>query len=219
MRKVRAKHFAKGLWRFTKWAVGWPLAILGFVGLPDTLNQWAHFFDRAFTRIGAIMTDPRVLYLAAKAVTVADFINQTPIRVILVIVGVAILIWGWRPFWSLRHRLRFAWRTFLGEETWISREDAYKVVRASDWAKTREPSYSILDRMGATGFSSGLSASERVMLLFRRYIDMLLEKFESDQPNAVREVDGHKQYAEGALRRYLDAALDSEAIQKFGPLP
>jgi len=218
MRRPSGKHWARGYWRFIKWAVGWPLAFLGFVGLPDTLNQWARFIDWALVQIGAIMTDPRVQYLAQKAVAVADFVNQTPVRVALVIVGVAILIWGWRPFWSLRHRLRFVWRTFLGEETWISREDALKLIRASDWAKLREPVSSIADST-ARLLGGGQSPYDRNVILYRRYIEMTLEKFEMYNPTCVREDEGKKQYSERLLRYFVDGALDDEAIAKFGKLP
>ncbi len=93
MRRTRGNRLAGRLWRFTKWAVGWPLAFFGLVGFSETLNSWDAFFSKLLAQVGAIMTDPRAEYLAAKAVAVATFLNHTPIRVALVIVGVGVLIW------------------------------------------------------------------------------------------------------------------------------
>jgi hypothetical protein len=218
MGKGSAKRFARRVWRLAKWAVAGPITLIGLGGLPDALNSWIALFDRIFARVGAIMTDPRVEYLATKAVVVANFVNHPLVRLALVILGIGILIWGWRPFWNLRHRLRFAWRVLLGEETWISREEAKKIARASRWARMREPSPNLFEQIGR-GISGGLTAYDRDMLLFGRYIEMTLESFEVNRPQAVREVEGKKEYAEGLLRAFMDSALDTEAIQKFGNLP
>jgi hypothetical protein len=213
-----AKRFVKPVWRFTKWAIGGTISLIGLGGLPDALNSWAKFFTEILARVGAIMTDPRAEYLASKAVAVADFVNQTPVRVALVIVGVAILIWGWRPFWSLRHRLRFAWRTFLGEETWISHEEATKLIRASDWAKLREPVPGFVEST-ARLLGGGMSAYDRDVIRYRRYIQMTLESFETSNPTGVRESDGNKMYSERLLRHFVASALDDEAIARFGKIP
>ena len=43
MARSRFKLFLRRLWRFTKWAVGWSLAIFGFIGLPDQLGEWEDY--------------------------------------------------------------------------------------------------------------------------------------------------------------------------------
>ena len=100
MARGRTKIFARRLRRFIKWAVGWPLAAFGFIGLPDQLGQWEVYIGKLAELTRAAMIDPRVIHLAQKAVEVANFVNHPAVRVALVIVGVAILIWGWRPFWN-----------------------------------------------------------------------------------------------------------------------
>lgn len=169
-----------------------------------------------FARIGAIMTDPRVQFLAEWAVSVANFVNQTPIRVALVIVGVAILVWRWRPVWDLRHRLRFTWRAFLGEETWIGLDDALRIIRSSDWAKLREPTPGLF---GNLGIGQGLTEYQRDNIRFGRFIAMTLESFEQGHSNAVRLQGDTKEYAESKLRSFVDHALDAEVIEKFGKIP
>jgi hypothetical protein len=130
MGRKRIKFIAKRAWDFTKWVVGWPLAILGLSGIPDSIDAWSKIFDGLLQLVGRVMTDQRVQQLAEKAVEFANFVNKTPIRVMLVPVGVSILIWGWRPFWSLRHRVLFRlWRLILNEQKWISREDAISSLR------------------------------------------------------------------------------------------
>lgn len=126
--------------------------------------------------------------------------------------------WEWRPFWSWRHRIRFRWRKALGEETWIDRAEAIKLIRASDWAQMREPSLSILEGIGR-GFMTGKMPHEREMMRFRHFINMTLESFERNRSSHVREVDGKKEYSEGALRQFLSNALDAEVIERFGKIP
>jgi hypothetical protein len=214
------KRIAGRLWRFTKWAVGWPLAFLGFIGLPDTFGQWAKFFDKIFAQIGTFVTDPRVQYLATKAVEISNFVNQTPVRVGLVIVGLAILVWGWRPFWSARHRLFVLWRHLLGEETWVDHEEATKIIRASRWARMREPRINVIYQL-SRGFGIGAPQTEydRDLMLFAHFIEMTLRSFEENRGNAVRVVEKKKQYEEEQLKRFIDGALDAEVIEKFGKIP
>ncbi len=215
MRRKVGKRLAIRFWRFFKWAVGWPLAIFGASGIPDQLGQWEDYIGRAAARVHAAMTDPHVVYLAEKAVEIANFVNHPAVRVALVIVGVAILIWGRRPFRSLRHRLRFKWRVFLGEETWISRDDAFEAVRVSDWAKAKQPSRSLL---GATGLLMGLN-EEHQTARFKLYVNLALDQFEQFEPGEVRERDGKKEYAESKLLLFLRRSMKEELEKEFGPLP
>jgi hypothetical protein len=64
MRRTSAKHIAKQLWEFTKWIVGWPLAFFGIFGLPDQLGQWEGLIGKLAEWMRAVLTDPRVVYLA-----------------------------------------------------------------------------------------------------------------------------------------------------------
>jgi hypothetical protein len=148
----------------------------------------------------------------------ASFITSDWFHWSLAIIASLILVWGWPPFWSFRRRVKFHWRSALGEETWINRTDANKLVRASDWAKIREPSLNIFEGVGK-GLLGGMSPYDRDMLRYRRFINMTIESFERNHSDGVREVEGIKQYSEGTLRQFLENALDAEVIEKFGNIP
>src|SRR5580704_13493547 len=134
MRRTSAKHIAKQLWEFTKWIVGWPLAFFGIFGLPDQLGQWEGLIGKLAEWMRAVLTDPRVVYLAEKAVEIANFVNLAPIRAALAIAGIAILVWGTRPVWRLRHHLFAWWKGFLGEKVWIDKITAIALLKNSTWA-------------------------------------------------------------------------------------
>lgn len=150
------------------------------------------------------------------------FIEGARFHWALVTASSLILIWNWRPVWNVRRRAIFSWRmTVLGEETWIGRDSALKIIRGSDWAQIREPAFSMIEQLAQSmRFStSGKTEYDRDLLRFNRFIAMTLESFERNNPSAVREVDGKKEYAEGVLRTFMDNALDDEVIQRFGQIP
>jgi hypothetical protein len=64
-----------------------------------------------------------------------------------------------------------------------------------------------------------MSPYQRDMIRFKRFIEMTLDSFERNWPSSARELDGKRQYSEGALRRFVDGALDSEVIEQFGKIP
>lgn len=208
-----------GLSRATN-IIGLAIAILGFAGLPDALDRWLIWIGYLVKWLDAAMTDPRVQFLAQKAVEIANFVNQDLVRAGLVILGVSIIGWGWQPFWALRHRFIFFWRTALGEQSWIDREAAISVIRSSDWANMRRPRGSVvLQFFNGLNSVTGPSEFEKDSTLFNRIIKMSLDSFEQNNPDHVREIDGKKQYLEDKLIKFMDSSLDEEAIQKFGQVP
>jgi hypothetical protein len=219
MGRHRLWHFTKTSWRFTKWIVGWPLAIIGIVGLPDTINLWEKFIDKTETWIGEIMTDPHVKELAEKFVKIADIVNLFPVRVALVITGVAILIWAW-PFWKLRHRVLFLMRSILGEQTWISRADALKIIRSSEWAQLRAPGKTLGEILTRSLFLSPESlALDATQTKFNVFLGMTLDSFENNNPNYVKITNDKKEYLEDKLLLFLKRSIEEEALKQFGPLP
>jgi hypothetical protein len=146
-----------------------------------------------------------------------EFVTWQSFHWALALAATVALLWNWRPVWRARRRAIFSWRmTLLGEETWISRESALKVIRASRWAQLKEPSANFFEQIGRIG--GGFTDYDRSMILFSRYIDLALEQFELHNPQAVRETDGKKEYAEGRLRAVIDGALDTDAIKQFGDI-
>ncbi|MGH6818520.1 MAG: hypothetical protein ACREC1_07090 [Methylovirgula sp.] len=131
----------------------------------------------------------------------------------LAIVATLALVWELEPFARLRHPLRL-WRSALGEQVWIDREAALGLIRASDWAKTREP---------PRGFAAFVIANvynfEKDRIQFDRFIQLTLESFENRSTAYTRIIEGRKQYDETALRNFLDNALTNDVIKRFGDLP
>jgi hypothetical protein len=162
------------------------------------------------------MTDPRVEYLASKALAVANFVNQTPVRVALVIIGVGILIWGWRPFWSLRHRLRFEWRTLLGEVTWISRDKAIELVRQSQWARSRKRRNEKPTSQFAFNLLMTNPEADEMQRMFYRWCVLALDGFSTHEPSAVRNVTTSTEYDEAALKNWLNGRYENDVISEFG---
>lgn len=108
----------------------------------------------------------------------------------------------------------------MGEETWISRNDALQIIRDSDWAKIREPALSLVDQISQSmRFGGGKTSFDRDVLRFNRFISMTLQSFERNNSSAVRELEGRKEYAEGVLRAFMENALDAEVIERFGQIP
>lgn len=97
--------------------------------------------------LGSISQDHFVQKLVLQSRELANFAAESAVRITLAVLAVVLLGWGWRPFWNLRRHLHFIVRSALGEQTWIDQEDAIKLIRASDWAKLREPTYNIFDQL------------------------------------------------------------------------
>lgn len=126
-----------------------------------------------------------------------------------------VLISAPRNFFSWLRHIRFKWRQALGEPTWIDYETALKVIRASDWAKTREPSTSPwMAFLSGSGINIGKDSIQ-----FNHFIKMSLSSFEERNKEYVRMIDGNKHYSEEQLRLFLDHALDADTIKRFGDIP
>ena len=105
-----------------------------------------------------------------------------------------------------------------GQPRWIGRDDAIKLIRSSRWARLKEPAANIFEQIGR-GLSGARSDYDRDLLLFEHHIEMTLESFVRNHPHGFREVGDKKEYAETQLRSFIDSALDTEAIKKFGDVP
>jgi hypothetical protein len=218
MRGKRVKSTGKKIFGYAKWLLGWPFAIFGITGVTDSFDTWSRWIDKALSWAHSAMTDPRVQQLAAKAVEFADFVNQAPVRITLVIIGVLILIWGWRPFWSLRHHFFFLWRRALGEEVWIDGSKARQLLEESDWGRLRRPISNFLDGI-AGSLQGGVSPYAKNMLKFNHFIKLTMDSFEENNPNSVRLTSGKKEYKESVLRAFFSHALDDEVVKQFGDVP
>ncbi|HUZ31400.1 MAG TPA: hypothetical protein VMV19_04735 [Xanthobacteraceae bacterium] len=143
-----------------------------------------------------------------------EFVTWPSFHWALVISAALALGWDWVPFWRTRHRFRFAWRIFLGEEIWISRDAALKVMRASDWGRAKEPAKTLF---GATGFLG--SDDEKKESRLKLYLALTLDRFEESEAAYVRDRDGKKEYAESRLLLFLRRSMQAELEKEFGALP
>ncbi|CAG1015842.1 hypothetical protein RHIZO_05170 [Rhizobiaceae bacterium] len=210
----------KRTWSWGKRIVGGGLALIGLAGLPDDIATWAKWIDR-------MAYDPRVLELAEKAVEFSEVVNQWWIRGLLIVVGVSLAAWAWKPFWRLRHRWLFKWRRLVSEQVWITRDDALKLMKESPWGRLKEPnvvrSVSVFETM-ALGLTRertiyGLSDTQKKLLKYEVFLDKTLDKFCETNPIACRLNEGISQVDETALRAFLRVAMDEEISEEFGDIP
>jgi hypothetical protein len=217
-RWVIKSTISKG-WGFTKWLVGWPIAIVGLGGLPDSLDVWSRWIEKSLGWLHAAMTDPRVQQLATAAVSIADFINQSWVRAVLVCIGFAILAWGWRPFWRFRHKLWFLGKRALNQKNWIPQSKAVDLVENSRWGRSRkalaEKPRSVFTISNLSGLYQDPARDARIVM-FHNWCKMVLEQFEVDDRSEVRMNEELKEYSEGDLIQWLDDRYRSDIIAEFG---
>jgi hypothetical protein len=219
MGRKRIKSAIRKAWAFTKWLMGGPIAFLGLAGLPDSLDIWSRWIEKSLGWFHAAMTDPRVQQLATAAVSIADFVNQSWVRAILVAVGVAILAWGWRPFWRLRHKLWFLGKRALNQKTWVSRSRAVDLVRNSRWGRSRK---ALAETPKSTfAFDIGLmrdSARDAKNMMFYNWCIMVVDQFGAEESSAVRKDESGKEneYSESDLTEWLEGRYRSDIVAEFG---
>jgi hypothetical protein len=211
----------KSLWRGAKWALGWPIALAGLGGISDSIETWTRWIDRVLKLASAAMTDPRAAYFAAKAVEIADFINQYPVRVGLFLAGAGILVWPMRWFWRFRHRLVFWGSRILDVTVWIGTDRALDLIQRSPWAHSRKrrsekrkPFYEMY-----AGYSAiyGPDPEDQVREnLFYAWCKLALKKFAEQNAESVREVEKGQEYEETKLREYLAKKYESDLYNEFG---
>jgi len=208
--------FAKLFWRV--WgAIGIVNFVVGLAGVPGDIGTW-------ITWIGGFMHDPLVLHLAEIAVAAAGFINQGWVRLALVIAGLLMFFWPLRWFWRLRHKAIFRWKRLMAEKVWITRNQAIKLMRASTWGQLKEPlitgSIGLFDNiLGRPQIVSGHTENNKKRIRFDAYVDLALRQFGETNKASVRTEDGKTQFEEGALRAYLDKAVERELLAEFGDIP
>ena len=214
--------YVKKVWRLAIRLIALALSVLSLAGIPADYEKWQEWID-------ATLHDPRGEMLARQAVEFANFANQFWVRGLFIVIAITIFIWAWRPFWRIRHKLKFNWRRLLTNKVWIPRETAIEVIRSSDWAKIKEPhtkrTSSILDGlnihlMGLTAVTStGLSEQKKLEFKFNIYLDRTLDAFIAVNPESFRVKDGHNQVEEVALIKFLSKAMDEEIAKDFGETP
>ena len=191
------------------------LAIIGFAGLPDDIATWSRWIDR-------IMRDDRILALAERAVHLAEFVNQSWVRLALVAIGLLIMLWSTAWLWRLRNRITFWVRHKMSDQVWVAYDDAFKVLQNSDWASLRSPhiTRSIIGALPFEQTVSGLPERIKKEKRFRAFLSLTLKTFCNGHPNAVRQNEnGDQEIDEVALKDWLDRALEKEVSDEFGGLP
>ncbi len=233
MNSIRVHQPRKGsISRFVRKAGGWVIGIIGVAGMPGDLGTWEDWIGAALGWLDSVMGDPRVTALAERAVAVAEFVNQPWARVTLVVLALAIIFWGARPFWRLRHKLIFRWRRVLAEQVWISRDAAEKLIKSSSWARLREPrttttvnspeyanlSFAVSSLLGRQK-TTGMTDTDKSLLKFDLFVGFTLDGFAEDNLHAVRDHEGVRQYDETSLREFLKQAMRQEIDDEIGPVP
>jgi hypothetical protein len=180
---------------------------------------WHPIWEDFHQKHPEIATSALIELVAATMAGATDFLKQSGAIWALAVVAFMILVWGWRPFWGLRHRVASAWRTLLGEEeNWVGREDALKIIRASDWAALKAPPVDI-NIAASLARAFGGATADREELEFKVYLDLTLDNFERDNPSCVRQQEGKKEYLEQKLILFLRKDSEDAIIKKFGPVP
>lgn len=106
----------------------------------------------------------------------------------------------------------------MSEYVWIDRAAALQLMKNSRWGQIKRPNTSLLEfRMPAT---TGMTASEKAREKFSLYIEMSLDAFEEDNWDSVRtDQNGHKEYREDILRKFVGSAMKREIEDEFGEIP
>jgi hypothetical protein len=123
-----------------------------------------------------------------------------------------------RTAFSEWRRYVFFFRSrILSEQVWIDRATALALIKASDWAKTRDQRspWGVL----AGSLIGGNMNYNRDNIQYDRFIELTLKNFEKRGTHYSREMDGVKKYDESAIRQFLDDALTADTLKRFGDLP
>ena len=104
----------------------------------------------------------------------------------------------------------------MAKKIWIRGNEAWELVRASDWAQSRRPA-----KEGGLVelFRFQVSIQDPEALKFSRFISLALDKFAECNSAAVRDGRKGKEYEEGALRTFLREAFDQDVKDEFGSIP
>lgn len=223
------------MWRFLKkiqkrfWAlVALLLWVVGLGGVPGSLTQWSVWINVGARWINAMIDDLFVMEWAARAVRIAEYINQPAVRVGLFVLGCVIFAWPLRWFWRIRRKVRLFGRSILENEIWLDESDAFEELRTSDWARLKEPH--VVHRHGflnipraLTGEEvtvSGMSETEKDSEKYKMYLRATLLSFQASNSSAVRSaLDGSKEIEITALRKFLQAAVNVELQRDYGDIP
>lgn len=190
--------------------VPFAMFIIGLGGVPDDLVTWTRWID-------FVTREETIQRLAEYMVGLADFVNQWPVRATLVIVSLLLLIWPWRRFWRVRHKVLYRVKLALGQMVWIGTEDAIDVIKNSRWGEARAPRTNMFGPIGVLSSLSPDYAAQRQK--FDDFCEMVLGRFARNNPDSVKESGDDKQYNEENLRAYLTKIYERELEEEFGKIP
>jgi hypothetical protein len=141
-------------------------------------------------------------------------VRQPIFHFALAAVASAALLSSRTAFSEWRRYVFFFRSRLLSEQVWIDKEAALDLIKASDWARTRDQSRSTWSFV-----IGGISNSDRDRIQFSRFIELALHNFARRGTYYAREIEGIMKYDEGALRTFLDDAITADTLKRFGDLP
>ncbi|PWE35191.1 hypothetical protein DD563_03955 [Pelagicola sp. LXJ1103] len=199
------------------------MLVVGFSGVPGDIDQW-------YDWISAVVENPTVQRRAEFAADAAHLINDPIVRFALGAIGIIAIAWPMQRFLRLRYKIKIWGKSKMSEKVWVSEDEAISEIRDSDWGEMKEPYVSEPNSFGAGSAIfkalnqrhtiSGMSPERKAQRKFQIYLKATLRAFHKNNPNAVREVEGGRKETEiGALRDFLQEALDREILQEIGQVP
>jgi len=150
---------------------------------------------------------------ASTATTVVGILNSWWTLAGLMIAALMLALWDWRLFWRARHRVIFYWRRTMEPEVWIDRASAIAIIEKSKWAISRYPGGSTTISSIIFGFNPALDQK------FKRFCELVLDRFADVNGRYVRISEGKKEYLENKLRQFLQESYDDDVRKQFGEVP
>lgn len=177
-----------------------------------------------------MIQDPLVRGLAEHAVTLAEFVNKPEVRLPLIALGLMAMAWPMRRFLRLRYKIKIWGKSKMSEKIWVSKNDAVREVRESDWGELKEPyvseTRSIIDTsaifasLNQKYTVSGMSPERKAQKTFTIFLEATLRAFHRNNPKAFRQdKEGNDETELNALRAFLQEAMDQEVIEAIGHVP
>lgn len=146
------------------------------------------------------------------------FVRKPLFHFALAAVAAIALVSPQSPSTNWRRYVFFFRSKVLSEQVWIDRAAALSLIKSSDWAKTRDIGRGLLPNW-LTGSIGGAINFDRDRIQYERFIELTLHQFARRGNYYAREIDGVMKYDEGALREFLDNALTTDTLKRFGSLP
>ena len=107
----------------------------------------------------------------------------------------------------------------MSDKVWIDKQQAVALIDNSEWARMKRPRRGALS-WGISEYADPVESKFRQLeRKFKIYLQKSLDSFETDNPDAVQQSENGKRYEEGALRKFLEYALNGELYDEFGSIP